>query len=300
MKKRKTYDMVITAIFSAIILLMSLIPQLGYITLMPGVSVTLVHIPVLIGVMLLGFKGSIILGFFFGLGSLFAALMYARTPFDMAFIYPWISVLPRMLFALAAHYIAVSFVKITKLKYGKIALMITVSLVTSVALYFGTNAIVKNATLNDYNKTLSEISVLKKEDEAGNQTLIIELEEKLPGLLEKANNDYQKITTITTPIIIVITILIIVIYVIYIKKQKEEGVAIPSILILSTLIHTALVIGAVALFNPDAFLQTFGGNQSVASILYAIAMANGLIESLVAVFIGTPIFLALKEVKESM
>lgn len=300
MKKNKTYEMVITAIFSAIILLMSLVPQIGYITLMPGVSVTLVHIPVLVGIFLLGLKGGLILGFFFGLGSLLAALIYARTPFDLAFIYPWISILPRMLFALIAHYIALSFGKLVKLPYGKTILVFMISVITGISLYFGTNAIVKNATYNTYNQTSVELATLKAEDKEENQTLITELENKLPQLLVDAETNYKNITTITTPIVIVVTLGVVGLYIFYIRKKKDEGVSIPSVLILSTLVHTILVVGTVALFSPSAFTQTFGGNQSVASILYAIAMANGLIEGLVAVFVGTPIILALKEVKENM
>ena len=47
--------MVMFATFASIILLMALVPNLGYLTFIPGISITIIHIPVLIGIMLLSF-----------------------------------------------------------------------------------------------------------------------------------------------------------------------------------------------------------------------------------------------------
>jgi uncharacterized membrane protein len=100
---KNTKELVFLSMFSAIILMLSIIPNLGFILLFPGISITIIHIPVLVGVMIVSRKQSLILGLMFGIGSLTAALMRASTPIELAFINPLISVLPRLLFAWFAY-----------------------------------------------------------------------------------------------------------------------------------------------------------------------------------------------------
>ena len=103
---KKTQELILVSLFSSIILMLSLIPNLGLIIVFGGVSLTIIHIPVLIGVMT--FKrlvNVIILGFVFGLGSFLAALTRGSTPIDLAFVNPLISIVPRILFAVAAFYL---------------------------------------------------------------------------------------------------------------------------------------------------------------------------------------------------
>ena len=100
---KNTKELVFLSMFSAIILMLSIVPNLGFILLFPGISITILHIPVLVGVMIVSRQQSLILGFVFGLGSFLAALMRATTPIELAFINPLISVLPRILFAWFAY-----------------------------------------------------------------------------------------------------------------------------------------------------------------------------------------------------
>lgn len=100
---KNTRELVLTSMIGAIIIVLSVIPQLGFITVFPSVSITIVHIPVLVGVMLLDRNSSLVLGLLHGLGSLFAAYTRGATPVDLAFINPLISVLPRILFAYVAY-----------------------------------------------------------------------------------------------------------------------------------------------------------------------------------------------------
>jgi len=93
--------MTIDALFIALILLMSFVPNLGYITVAPGISLTLVHVPVLIGAALRGWKKGTVYGFVFGLSSWIAALM-SGTGFNIFFIYPWTAIPSRVLFGLLA------------------------------------------------------------------------------------------------------------------------------------------------------------------------------------------------------
>ncbi|MCR5349145.1 MAG: ECF transporter S component [Bacilli bacterium] len=92
--------MTLDAIFIAIILLMTFVPNLGFIAVTPFVSFTLMHLPVLLGAALGGWKKGLMLGFVFGLASYMQALSSAG--FNALFAYPWVAIPPRMLFGLAA------------------------------------------------------------------------------------------------------------------------------------------------------------------------------------------------------
>lgn len=67
MKNEKTYELVLTALFTAIIVIMAFTP-LGYIPLVV-INATVIHIPVILGALFLGPKKGAFLGFVFGLTS---------------------------------------------------------------------------------------------------------------------------------------------------------------------------------------------------------------------------------------
>lgn len=67
-KKNKTLELVQLALFSAIIIMMAFVPFLGYIPL-GFMNATIIHIPVIIASILLGYKKGAFLGFLFGLTS---------------------------------------------------------------------------------------------------------------------------------------------------------------------------------------------------------------------------------------
>lgn len=66
---QKTTKMVITAMFTAIIIAMAFVPYLGYIPL-GFMNATIIHIPVIIGAVLLGPKTGAFLGAVFGITSM--------------------------------------------------------------------------------------------------------------------------------------------------------------------------------------------------------------------------------------
>ena len=99
-KKEQTREITILAMFIAIIAVMGFVPWLGFIPIF-GLSATIIHIPVLIGGTLLGRKSSIILGLAFGVISLLRA--FTSVGFDYIFIFPWVSILPRLIFGLVIY-----------------------------------------------------------------------------------------------------------------------------------------------------------------------------------------------------
>lgn len=86
MSSNKTYQMILTALFSAIIIMMAFVPFVGYINLVV-IKATLIHIPVIIGSIMLGPKKGGFLGFVFGCTSLInntfqpSLLSFAFSPF---------------------------------------------------------------------------------------------------------------------------------------------------------------------------------------------------------------------------
>ena len=98
MKKITVKDIAVDAIFVAIIVVMTFVPYVGMITL-PFGSFTLLHLPVLLGAYLFGWRKGLVFGTAMGLCSMIKAMTTpGLSPFDLLFIWPWISVLPRALF----------------------------------------------------------------------------------------------------------------------------------------------------------------------------------------------------------
>lgn len=84
--RKHTQEMVLTALFAAIIILMAFVPFLGYINLVV-IKATLIHVPVIIGSVVLGPKKGGFLGGVFGCTSLInntfnpSLLSFAFSPF---------------------------------------------------------------------------------------------------------------------------------------------------------------------------------------------------------------------------
>ena len=109
---KKTEEMVLTAIFAAIIIVMANIPYLGYLNL-GIVSATLIHIPVIIGAILIGPKAGAFLGFVFGATSFLRATFqpnlssFAFSPF-YAGGNMWslvVCFVPRILIGIVSYYV---------------------------------------------------------------------------------------------------------------------------------------------------------------------------------------------------
>ena len=76
--------------------------NLGFIAFSPVVSITILQIPVILAAILGGLPEGIFVGFIMGLMSLIKAAMSPTGILDPLFVYPWNSVLPRMLLGAVA------------------------------------------------------------------------------------------------------------------------------------------------------------------------------------------------------
>lgn len=114
--KKKVLDMSLAGIFTAIIIVMSAVPFLGYIPL-GFMKATIIHVPVIIGAILLGPRYGAFLGFVFGMTSLISATL---TPGPTSFVFSpfvtiggysgnmWsvvIAIVPRVLIGVVSFYV---------------------------------------------------------------------------------------------------------------------------------------------------------------------------------------------------
>ena len=144
-KKDIILDMSVDAMFIALILIMNFVPNLGFISIGSVISFTLMHLPVLLGAASGGVRRGTILGLAFGIASWIQALQ-GVTGLNVYFIYPWISVLPRVAFGFLAGLVFSLIGKVdNKKRYGLylclasglLTLIHTVLVFTCLFIFFG-------------------------------------------------------------------------------------------------------------------------------------------------------------------
>ena len=94
-KNNNIFQLTIMSMLIAILIVQTFIPMFGYIPLGP-IDVTIVHITVILTAVLFGSKHGMIIGTVWGLLSMFRAYIQP-TPFNVVFLNPIISVVPRLL-----------------------------------------------------------------------------------------------------------------------------------------------------------------------------------------------------------
>lgn len=142
--QKKVSNMVMTAAIGAIICVMAVVPFLGYIPL-GFMNATIVHIPVIIGAIILGPKYGGFLGFVFGITSL---LKNTFTPNPTSFVFsPFVTIsgfggngfsliiclVPRILIGIVAYYVYKAIMKLAKEnKKGQVAALWAAGLAGSI------------------------------------------------------------------------------------------------------------------------------------------------------------------------
>ena len=107
--------MAVISVLSAISIVLSMIPFVGYIKLGP-VDATIMHVPVIIGAVVEGPLVGAAVGLIFGLTSLFKAFTEPSIT-SFCFMNPIISVLPRILIGVVSYYVYKLIYKISKRVY---------------------------------------------------------------------------------------------------------------------------------------------------------------------------------------
>lgn len=122
-------SMAISAIFIALIAIMTFVPYVGFITV-GVISITIIHVVVLAAALIFGWKQGLITGIAFGLCSLIKASTMPVSSMDFLFVNPLISVLPRAIFGFLSGLIFQTLKKNIK----NIGLRSTLYVVTAVAM----------------------------------------------------------------------------------------------------------------------------------------------------------------------
>ncbi|MBQ2576189.1 MAG: ECF transporter S component, partial [Lachnospiraceae bacterium] len=161
MKEKKTTSaMVLTGLFTAIIIIMSVTP-LGYIPL-GVINATIIHIPVILGALYCGPKRGAFLGFVFGMTSFIkntvapatlSAFVFspvlAASQFGVAGVFKstFICFVPRILVGVVPYFIYVLVRKITTAKPDKVW-MILLNALLAVVVGFGVRVFALNTMLS--------------------------------------------------------------------------------------------------------------------------------------------------------
>lgn len=114
-KRLNVRRMAVISVLSAISIVLSMIPFVGYIPLGP-VKATIMHVPVIIGAVIEGPVVGAAVGLIFGLTSLFKAFTEPSIT-SFCFMNPIISVLPRILIGVVSYYVYKLIYKISKRVY---------------------------------------------------------------------------------------------------------------------------------------------------------------------------------------
>ena len=104
MPQNRTRKIAVAGILSAISILLG-VTRWGFVPWFCGVSITIMHVPVIIGAILEGPVVGLVIGLIFGVFSLLQAAMAPTGPIDVFFTNPLVSVLPRLLIGPITYFV---------------------------------------------------------------------------------------------------------------------------------------------------------------------------------------------------
>lgn len=267
MKNEKTYELVLTALFTAIIVLMAFTP-LGYIPLVV-INATIIHIPVILGALFLGPKKGAFLGFVFGLTSFINNTFKAATA--SAFVFSpvlaynidgvagvfkslYICFVPRILVGVVPYFIYMLIRRVVKgeQKTGKIV----VDMLASLILFISVRAFL----IRLFPEALSAVVC----------TLI--------GLV--AGLVLMAVLTFTS------------------SNKGSANIALAYAGLAGAFTNTLLVMSGIYILYKDAYAQAVGvAGEAVIDVIMGVVTFNGVVEAVVAAIIAAGVGIALTRVK---
>ncbi|MBO5472713.1 MAG: ECF transporter S component [Lachnospiraceae bacterium] len=267
MKNEKTYELVLTALFTAIIVIMAFTP-LGYIPLVV-INATIIHIPVILGALFLGPKKGAFLGFVFGLTSFINNTFKAATA--SAFVFSpvlaynvdgvagvfksiYICFVPRILVGVAPYFIYLLIRKLVKGegREGKIF----VDALASVILYISVRAFL----IRLFPETLS--------------------------------------TAVCTVIGIAAAVALMAALTFTGIKKKSANIALAYAGLAGAFTNTLFVMSGIFILYKDAYAQAVGvAGEAVLDVIMGVVTFNGVVEAVVAAIIVAGVGLALTRIK---
>ena len=271
MKNEKTYELVLTALFTAIIVIMAFTP-LGYIPLIV-INATIIHIPVILGALFLGPKKGAFLGFVFGFTSFINNTFNPVTP--SAFVFSpvlaanvvgisgifkslYICFVPRILAGVVPYYVYRLIHRL--LKGGQRAWRIVINLAASLILLFSLYALLNRLLQGKVNGGLS--------------TTISLISGIAAGILLFAALSFAG------------------------YKKGSTNIALAYAGLSGAFTNTLFVMSGIFILYKDAYAQALGiAGEAVFNTIMGIISFNGVVEAVVAAIIVGGVGLALMKIK---
>lgn len=157
-QRKQILQITTLALFIGLIVMMTFVPNLGYIQI-GTLSITTLHIPVIIGSALMGPLGGLVLGATWGITSFIKVYTTVVNPIEFAlFSNPFISIVPRILVGLivAYGYTLLKGIQKPVIRHSLIALVGTLS---NTILVLGAIGLFSNDILFPMNSTVSVIVI---------------------------------------------------------------------------------------------------------------------------------------------
>ncbi len=267
MKNEKTYELVLTALFTAIIVIMAFTP-LGYIPLVV-INATIIHIPVILGALFLGPKKGAFLGFVFGLTSFinntFKAVTASAFVFSPVVAYNFVGVsgifkslyicfVPRILVGVVPYFVWLLIRRIVKgeNKAGKVA----VDLIASVILFVSVRAFLMRL----FPEALSAV--------------------------------------VCTVIGAAAGIALMAVLTVGGRKKESANISLSYAGLAGAFTNTLFVMSGIFILYKDAYAQAVGvAGDAVLDVIMGVVTFNGIVEAVVAAIIVTGVGMALAKVK---
>ncbi len=271
MKNEETYELVLTALFTAIIIIMAFTP-LGYIPLVV-INATIIHIPVILGALFLGPKKGAFLGFVFGFTSFINNTFKAVTPsafvfspvlaanvvgFSGIFKSLYICFVPRILVGVVPYFVYLGMRKL--LKEGQKAWRAVVNLAASVILLVSLSALL--------NRLL--------QDKMAEGTCRI----------------------VSVGVGVVVGVILFVALTVAGHRKASTNIALAYAGLAGAFTNTLLVMSGIFILYKDAYAEALGiAGEAVFDTIMGIISFNGVVEAVVAAIIVGGVGLALMKVK---
>lgn len=267
MKNEKTYELVLTALFTAIIVIMAFTP-LGYIPLVV-INATIIHIPVILGALFLGPKKGAFLGFVFGLTSFINNTFKAATA--SAFVFS--PVLAYNVVGASGIFKSLYICFVPRILVGVVPYFIYVLIRRALKSEQKTGPIVVNALAS----LILFISV---------RAFLIRL---LPETLS---------ALVCTLIGLAAGIVLMVVLTISSSKKGSTNIALAYAGLAGAFTNTLFVMSGIFILYKDAYAQAVGvAGEAVLDVIMGVVTFNGIVEAVVAAIIVAGVGFALTRVK---
>ncbi len=266
MKNEKTYELVLTALFTAIIIIMAFTP-LGYIPLVV-INATIIHIPVILGALFLGPKKGAFLGFVFGLTSFINNTFKAVTA--SAFVFSPV---------LAANMVGVSGI------FKSIYICFVPRILVGIVPYF-VYVLIRNVLRSE--QKIWRVII----NGAASVILFISLRAFLNNLTEGNHGLACTLSGLFAGIVLFAVLSI------GIRQKGNAGIALAYAGLSGAFTNTLFVMSGIFILYKEAYANALGiAGDAVIDVIMGVISFNGIVEAVVAAILIAGVGLALTHVK---